>query len=185
MLPGGQLLPRGPGDGRMLPDIEMLRQAIQAYAALAYGQRLPPRVRRLMPPPQTPPQEWLMGDLVQRDPPDAPMDQVVSFIVRLGNRRYPHMKLRLTRPSGYAGYVLSVDAHDAFLHAPAGSPDEAALEDLKRFNARLSQDVMAEWDRLGLPTERSYMRELIERKKRKIKKSQIRNSKSQTNPNGD
>jgi hypothetical protein len=146
----------------MLPDLEILHKAIAAYIRLAYGDSPPPPAARLLPPRRGDSAEWLMSEAIERDPPDAPLDQVHCFIFRLGNRRYPHMKIRLTRPPGHERYVLSVDAHDVFLHAPPNSPDEAALEDLKRYNGRLSQEVLAEWDRLELPTERAYMRLLIE-----------------------
>jgi hypothetical protein len=146
----------------MLPDIETLHRAVKAYVLLAYGEHPPERVMRLTPPGQGDTAAWLMAEPIERDPPDAPLNQVRSFILRLGNQHYPHMKVRLTRPANQARYVLSIDAHDVFLHAPAGTADEAALEALKRYNATLAQDVMAEWDRQDLPTERQYMRRLIE-----------------------
>ena len=145
----------------MLPEMETLHRAVRAYVLLAYGEHPPERVVRLTPPAQGDTASWLMSEPIERDPPDAPLDQVHSFILRLGNRRYPHMKVRLTRPARHGRYVLSVDAHDVFLHAPAGSSDAGMLEDLKRFNAVLAQEVMAEWDRLALPTERQYMRHMI------------------------
>jgi hypothetical protein len=146
----------------MLPEMEQLHRAVAAYVRLAYEDDPPQHIRPLMPPPAGDVSAWLMGERIERDPPDAPLEQVRSFVLRLGNRRYPHMKIRLTRPAERRPYVLSVDAHDVFLHALAHSPDAARLEDLKRFNARLAQDVMARWDAECLPTERQYMRRLIE-----------------------
>jgi hypothetical protein len=93
-----------------------------------------------------------------RDAADAPVDGVRSFSLRLGNANYPHMKLRLSRPPKDNVFLFSVDAHDAFLHAPPGSADYGALEELKRRNSQMAAAITALWDENGLPTERNYLR---------------------------
>lgn len=107
--------------------------------------------------------QWLMGKVTERDPASAPLDGVRSFAMRLGNSHYPHMKLRLSRPPNDAIYVFGVDSHDAFLNVPPESPDREPLEQLKRANATLSDQILAAWDAAGLPTERNYLRMRIER----------------------
>jgi hypothetical protein len=155
------------GTQDMLPAISSLRKAIELYLEKAYGAE-PPKgtVSRFLPPPDADPGVWLMGQAVERHPPNAPLEQVRSFALRIGNRRYPFMKVRLTRPPRQAFYVFCVDAHDACLHAPSGSEDLAALERLKRFNIGLAQEVLAAWDAVGLLTERGHLREAVKEARR-------------------
>jgi hypothetical protein len=108
-----------------------------------------------------------MGDAAQRDPADAPLEGVRSFSLRLGNANYPHMKLRLSRPPKDNVFLFSVDAHDAFLHAPPGSGDYGTLEELKRQNSRMTAAITALWDENGLPTERNYLRLKIDQARQK------------------
>jgi len=142
----------------LLPTSEQLREAIRLYVEKAYGQEPPAAMRKLVPPEDFRPADWLMEDQVERDPSGAPLQAVRSFALRLGNRHYPHMKLRLSRPPRDAIYLFSVDSHDAFLQAPPGSPDFAALEQLKKQNAVLSSRILEAWDQANLPTEKNYLR---------------------------
>lgn len=135
-----------------------IRRAVELYVARAWPEGAPPPAQRFLPPADADTRDWLMGDVPERDPSDAPFDQVRSFALRIGNDQYPHMKLRLSRPPGESALVLSVDSHDAILSAPPGSPDAAALEELKRHNAEIASAVHAAWDAAGLLTERNYLR---------------------------
>lgn len=154
----------------MLPTNAELRLAIEQYLRKAYGGQVPPSAdQQFMPSEDADPAVWLMRDTVERDPANASLDQVRSFALRVGNRHYPHMKIRLTRAPRQRFFVFSVDAHDAVLHAPPGSPDAATLAQLKRFNAQLAQEILAVWDAAGLLTERAYLRQQIRQaKQRKV-----------------
>jgi hypothetical protein len=145
-----------------LPSAGQIRQAVGCYLSFAYGQDVPPGVRKLLPPEHFEPAEWLMTGPAERDPADAPAGAVRSFVLRLGNAQYPHMKLRISRPPRDNVFLFSVDSHDAFLRAPAGSGDFVALEALKAHNARLAREIVAAWDAVGLPTERNYLRRKIQ-----------------------
>ena len=128
---------------------------------LAYPAGPPEEARRFCPPKDFVPAEWLMCELVERDPHETPLARVRSFALRVGNAHYPHMKLRISRPPKDVAYVFSVDSHDTFLSA-MGTPDEKQqLEQLKRYNARLAAEVVEAWDSDGLPTERDYLRRKI------------------------
>ena len=140
------------------PDLQQIRAAIRVYLLHAYGGRCPPAVEKLLPPDDDDPVDWLMSDAVERDPAGAPLGNVRSFALRLGNEVYPHMKLRLSRPPKDRVFLFSVDSHDAFLNAPPDSKDQKMLEDLKRHNAAVSAAVQAQWEKEGLPTERGYLR---------------------------
>ncbi len=146
-----------------LPGAEILRDAIRVYLDIAYPQGAPASAAEKIPSADASLRAWLMSDCVERDPPDAAFEEVRSFILRLGNAMYPHMKLRLSRPPRDSIYLFSVDAHDAFLHAEPGSPDHEALEELKRHNAEVAAAVMEAWNRTGLPTEHNYLRERLRR----------------------
>ena len=146
-----------------LPPGEQVRRAIELYLARAYPQGVPEAAGKFQPSDGADPAEWLMGAWAERDPPDAPLENVRSFSLRIGNAKYPHMKLRLSRPPCEGMFLLSVDSHDAFLHAATDSPDCLALEELKRYNAEVASAVHADWDAAGLPTERSYLRGRLRR----------------------
>lgn len=151
----------------LLPGTEEIRQAVSVYLRHAYPGGAPASTSRFLPPPGQPLGPWLMADLTERDPADAPLAQVRSFAMRIGNEHYPHMKLRLSRPPNEREFVFSVDSHDAILSAPAGSPDSEALEELKRGNARIASAVHGAWDAAGLLTERNYLRRKIRQAREK------------------
>lgn len=150
-----------------LPTALQISQAVRIYLEVAYGSQCPPSIQRLIPPDSCDPAQWLMGGAAERDPADAPLDGVRSFSLRLGNASYPHMKLRLSRPPKDNMFLFSVDAHDAFLHAPPGSADRGALEDLKRLNSQMVATITAMWDEKCLPTERNYLRLKIDQARQK------------------
>ncbi|HDY65045.1 MAG TPA: hypothetical protein ENH84_02275 [Phycisphaerae bacterium] len=151
-----------------LPSPEEIHLAIRTYLRYAYDGPPPESTISLLPDEGNfDPSEWLMGEKIERKPPDAPLSGVRSAACRLGNSFYPNMKLRLSRPPHHRSFLFSVDCHDAFLSAPSGSPDHSALEELKARNASLANTIHSEWDRLSLPTERNYLRRKIQQAKRK------------------
>ena len=141
-----------------LPSAHQIRQAVRLYLDNSYQDQLPDFVQRFVPPDACDPAEWLMTDVTERDPDDAPLADVRSFAMRIGNVMYPHMKLRLSRPPRHNVFLLSVDCHDAFLKASPDSGDTEALEALKSHNAAVAKAIHEAWDAAGLPTERSYLR---------------------------
>lgn len=146
---------------------DQIRLAVRIYLDHAYGDQPPESAGKFIPPDGADPADWLMSDIAERSPADAPIEDVRSFALRIGNRLYPHMKLRLSRPPQKTVYLFSVDCHDAFLFAPAGSPDHEALEDLKRRNLEMAAAIGAAWEEVRLPTEHAYLREMIDEARRK------------------
>lgn len=144
-----------------LPSADDIQRAIDLYLRHAYGGVAGDHVASLLPADGFEPAEFLMSSKVERNPSDAPLEQVRSFTLRLGNAGYPHMKLRLSRPPRGDLLLFSVDSHDAFLHAPPGSPDHAALEELKKHNAAVAKKITEAWDAAGLLTEQNYLRRHI------------------------
>ncbi|MCY2929386.1 MAG: hypothetical protein NTV86_07790 [Planctomycetota bacterium] len=152
---------------RQLPGADQIRLAVELYLARAYPGGAPAPAREFLVPEHARAEEWLMNALTERDPPDAPLSEVRSFVLRIGNEQYPHMKVRISCPPLERSYLFSVDAHDACLQVPPTSPDYAPLEELKRYNARLVAAVTAAWDAASLPTERNYLRWKIAQSKGK------------------
>ena len=150
-----------------LPSAEDVRRAVRLYLANAYDGDVAELADRFLPSPDADMAEWLMSEVTERDPPDAPLDAVRIFSLRIGNKHYPNMKLRLSRPPDERALLFSVDSHDAFLRAPPGSPDFAALEDLKRGNAEIAAAIGRAWHDAGVLTERNWLREKIRQAKQR------------------
>jgi len=148
-----------------LPDAATLAQAVRMFLEIAYPQGTPDAAARFIPPDDVAAESWLMGGLVERTPAGVGIGEVRSFALRLGNARYPHMKLRLSRVPSHEVYVLTVDSHDAILEAPVGSGDHEALEALKRHNAAIASQITTALNAAKLPTEANFLREEIRRVK--------------------
>lgn len=155
-------------DDSALPDAQQITQAIRIYLDIAYGNQVPQPIQSFIPPDDFTPARWLMSDFIERDfERESPNCKVRSFALRMGNTIYPHMKLRITLPPNATKYLFQVDSHDGVLTAPSGSADVGALEELKRYNSTLVEQMSASMDSAGLPTERGYLREGIARARRK------------------
>ena len=158
---GGDEDMSGPRDQSALPDARDISRAIEIYLDVACPGQTPAAALSARPSADGDLPAWLMSDSLERDPPDAPLEGVRSFALRLGNAFYPHMKLRLSRPPQENAYLFAVDSHDTFLQAVHGSGEEEALEEMKRRNARIAERIMLLWERAGLETDRTYLRRKI------------------------
>ncbi len=149
------------------PSTSDIATLLRLYLEFAYEGNTPEPIAQKATPPQldVDVEAWLMSDVTERTPPNVPIEDVRSFALRLGNAVYPHMKLRFSRPPSDDVLIASVDSHDAMLQAPDGSPDAAALEELKTYNAELGQRINCEWGQEGLLTEHEYMRRKIQQAK--------------------
>ena len=146
---------------------EQIHLAISIFLRHAYPDGAPSQAAADLLPPdgEFSVEQWLTGTMIERTPLDAPYGEIKTASIRLGNATYPHMKLRLARAPKSDAFLLSVDSHDAMLAVPAGSPEEAMLEQLKMHNATVGRAIQTEWDQADLPTERNHMRHLIAQRK--------------------
>jgi CheY-like chemotaxis protein len=71
-----------------------------------------------------------------------------SYALRLGNRRYPFMKLLLREQLVRGEFFFSVDTHDQMFRDTA----DPELERLKVFNRETKERIEAAWEGAGLPT---------------------------------
>ncbi|MFP4055788.1 MAG: response regulator [Candidatus Brocadiia bacterium] len=133
---------------------EMLAQAMDVYLRAAYPHgEIPPPVRELAAvDPRAPLEEALGREEVQKFEAPGRPGFIDKYRWRLGNVRYPHMKLGIERCSEADDFVFNVDTHDRGL--PLGSPaaGEPAYHELLAFNTELKRVIERRWLRHGLPT---------------------------------
>jgi hypothetical protein len=78
---------------------------------------------------------------------------VLSYGVRLGNEKYPHMKLTLKRDSEPADdFRFVVDTHDSLFELECSGPDALKAQELKDYNRQLKEKIEALWREADLPT---------------------------------
>ncbi len=141
--------------------LDMIRRAVAIYLDIAYpGVEPPPAVRRRL--------DWpsgvSMAELVSRPPFErvgrTPDDQPI-FGLRLGNARYPHMKLQIQPWDTKDGFLLSVNTHDHALGLDPQAPDAEAFMALQGENQRLKVEIEQAWDQDELPTFPRYLRDYL------------------------
>jgi len=157
--------PRGPAVPPNLDGlrIDILRRAVEIYLALAYPAGSPPEAvrRRLDWAPDVAAAALLTGPPFERAS-KASGGAAPIFALRLGNTRYPHMKLQVQPWPNEAGFMLSVNTHDQVLSLDPNSSDAPAFRELQAENQRLKEAIEAAWDQAGLPTFLNYLRQYIE-----------------------
>jgi len=142
--------------------LDLLRNASEIYLGLAYPSGVIPKVveRRLV---------WRdvsAGDELLSSPPferagKAPGRPAPVYALRLGNHRYPHMKLQIQPWPNVAGFMLSVNSHDQVSGLDTGAEGAQAFRDLQAENQRLKEAIEEAWDDAGLPTFLRYLRDYI------------------------
>ncbi|CAN5908533.1 hypothetical protein BH23PLA1_BH23PLA1_11190 [soil metagenome] len=152
-----------PSDLRALR-IDVLRQAVAIYLEHAYAGTEPPEMvlRRL---------EWADGVDAAQLLTSSPFEKVSPagalrpeiYALRLGNARYPHMKLQVQPWPTPAGFLLSVNTHDQVLAPPPDSPDAEPFRVLQADNQQIKERIELAWDQAGLPTFLRYLRDYIQK----------------------
>jgi hypothetical protein len=142
--------------------LDVLRRAIAIYLAHAYPAGEPPEVvrRRL---------DWPAdvdaATLLARPPFERASkpggDGPTIYALRLGNARYPHMKLQVQPWPNPAGFLLSVNTHDQVLALDPNDRDADAFRALQAENQRIKEAIELAWDQAGLPTFLRYLRDYL------------------------
>jgi hypothetical protein len=142
--------------------LDLLHQAVAIYLDLAYPAGVVPEAvrRRLSWREDCPADELLSGPPFERAG-KAPGRQTPIFALRLGNHRYPHMKLQIQPWPNDAGFMLSVNTHDQVAGVTLDGGDAEAFRDLQAENQRLKEAIEQAWDEAGLPTFLRYLRDYI------------------------
>jgi len=87
------------------------------------------------------------GDESEKQP-----DRLVHrYVLRLGNARYPHMKLVLEESILEAEYAFMVDTHDNLKVSP-DAPDYERWNQVRAHNRELADEIEQRWQREKVPT---------------------------------
>lgn len=140
---------------------EELRKALSVYLEVAYQGATPPEAvtRRL---------NWPEGRDLATLVSGPPFERASKpggppiYALRLGNLRYPHMKLQIQPWPCPAGYMLSVNTHDQILGIDPSSPDAEAFRQLQDENKKLKEEIETAWDQAGLPIFLRYLRDYLD-----------------------
>jgi hypothetical protein len=147
-----------------MPDPSQVMQAIDIYLRHAYGDEPPVTVRSQL----AVLKNW--GGPFFRAPVFVADQQGVGggtrYSMRLGNRNYPHMKLRIEPSPDESRYLFRCDSHDRHVCPPETSPEHGAFRDLMEKNQKVVETVEGAWAESGVPTFKSYLREDLERRRR-------------------
>jgi len=148
-------------------DRDAFKEAVRIYLDEAYGAgERPARLGdRLQWPPGETLAEIAAGDAFERAPPDVPPEQCSSIRLRLGNPRYPHMKLGLDRVPETGDWVLTVDCHDRMLAEAASEAERDLVRELIRCNTQMKSRIERRWAEAGLPTFEQYVRDRLAARK--------------------
>jgi len=77
--------------------------------------------------------------------------RVGRYVLRLGNSRYPHMKLVLEESILKQEYAFSVDTHDDLKVSPE-SPDYERWSAVRNHNRKVAVEIEGAWSAEGVPT---------------------------------
>lgn len=138
----------------------LLRKAVAAYMSLAWQDATPSaRVAELSAlaglPDDADPEQILAWDGFEREGANGSTRRVQ---LRLGNFRYPHMKLSLERLRESGQWIFSIDTHDRHLPVEAVSD---SLRKIQKFNEELKIRIEEKWAELGLDTARERLRKFV------------------------
>ena len=150
-----------------LPDlgtlrIDDLRRAVAIYLEKAYPSgNIPDVVRRRLAWPEDADVATLLAG-----PPFERVTQTgqdaLTYALRLGNARYPHMKLQIQPWPHAAGFLFSVNTHDQLLAPVPNAEDAEAFRALQAENQRIKEAIEMAWDKVGLPIFLRYLRDYID-----------------------
>jgi len=133
----------------------LLKQAMDIYLAVAYAKEPPPltvknRVTFLSEHAGDALADVLSHDLFERVCSEADENVIESYAIRLGNEKYPHMKLALRRQAD-GDYALMVEAHDSHFEVETDDPDAPRAQELKDYNRQLVGEIESRWRDAELP----------------------------------
>lgn len=143
------------------PEPTQVLQAIEIYLKHAYGEALPPRVKSQLEILDEWKGRFFRAPVFTADNIDAPR----RYTLRLGNRRYPHMKLSLDVSPDGGMFLYRVDTHDAHACPPPGSPEHEAFRKMMEENRAILDAIEADWATAGLCTFKTYLHDDLERRK--------------------
>jgi hypothetical protein len=143
--------------------LDPLKKAVELYLGIAYaGAEIPPPVQRRLAWPEAVSLQAMFSKPPFERAGKAPGQEGTIYALRLGNSRYPHMKLQIQPWPNPPGFMLSVNTHDQVAGLDVGPADANAFRDLQEENQRLKERIERAWEEHGLPTFLNYLREYIQ-----------------------
>ena len=142
---------------------EMLAEAMALYLRIAYAEGAPTGAIREIATvdPQAPLEAALERDCVEKRCLPGEPGVVAKYLWRLGNARYPHMKLGLERCSSGDDFVFVVDTHDRGLPLGSDAYEDPEYSELVRHNARLKHLIETRLHLRGIPTMRGHIADYL------------------------
>src|SRR5262245_35329436 len=133
--------------------LDLLLRATEIYLSLAYPSGTVPEAvkRRIVWPEDCTPDVLLSRPPFEREG-KALGQPTPIYALRLGNQRYPHMKLQIQTWPDAAGFMLSVNTHDQVTGLDLSAVDAQAFQELQAENQSLKEAIEEAWDDAGLPT---------------------------------
>ncbi|MBI4881925.1 MAG: response regulator [Planctomycetes bacterium] len=127
--------------------LDHVNRAIDLYLEHAYRDApIPPSLRRPAGSGDTPVSQRLREDFLDET---ARLGRGArAYALRLGNRRYAFMKMRLLEHLFHGEFYFTVDTHDQMFQAER----DFELARLMEFNRELRASIEAAWEGAGLPT---------------------------------
>ena len=137
---------------------ELFRTALALYLERAYVGMQPPPKSRIDTSALVTGEDVLA--LFVAEPRTIPgCESAHHYVLRLGNSRYPHMKLALMEFLEPGEWIWSVDTHDRCPIEP-NSPEFAKWQELRLHNLRVKAEIEKAWRENGIPTARVVQRKL-------------------------
>ena len=128
---------------------EVLR-AVEIYLSVAYPDEPPSAVRARLDTLRSVPEEDFYDSAVLEH--DERVLHPPRYKLRLGNVRYPHMRLTIERsPDGHE-HLFRADTHDKHCAPAPKSRDYSPFCKLMEHNQQLAQQIEATWAAAGIPT---------------------------------
>ncbi len=146
-----------------LPDPALVLTAIDVYLEIAYGGMTPAGVADRVNPLRVAAHATFFDQPCFECTGD---DGAQRFCLRLGNPRYPFMKLILEPRPDRGGYLFKADTHDRHVCPPPESGEREAFMELMAFNQKLAASIEQAWDERALPTFKSWLRADLARRTR-------------------
>lgn len=144
------------------PDPAVVLRAIEIYIGIAFGANPPSAISAVVDRLRIHPRAEFYRSACFERPPDADPGR---FSLRLGNRNYQHMKLVVERAPSGRGFLLRVDTHDLHACPDPGAGEYGSFRTLMALNRSLAQEIEAAWDREGLPTFKTFLKNDLERRR--------------------
>jgi CheY-like chemotaxis protein len=132
---------------------EQLRRAVRIYLDIAYANApIPKRVEKRLRFPTTDSFSEILHCELFEVPEQNKAQPDSRYRLRLGNCRYPHMKLTVQWIEADQQVIFGVETHDRHIGVPRDSAEAAEFRELQRFNEQLKSAIEEAWQKAGLPT---------------------------------